>query len=462
MTLDEQIAQITNPQEFTRLCNAVLTEKYGQEFQVIDGSRSDEGNDGYIISEKRIVAMYCPIKPERRTDADYLKKIRNDVSKAQALRDSGQYEIENWTFLTPRKLSNKVIVEMRREAGAVGFSAIHQESTFLANELIRNRHLISEFPDLHISFIDSKLAEIFEIVKTPDLDNKQSDEEIDKDHIYKAKAEDQTELDRVFEIRRAPHNRDTKPELKTIYYRTDDPVVKLNALLGLLDHYSPIEDAAEDMVQLCDEGIAISAQLAASSVKAHLLSFKAYFISSIYSMLDLQTAYQIKMDNAIGIPTITEEYRQEVIGKLKKLEQQFDSSFGEALNLTKDNNDFLTMASVLISIGNAAGQRALYLQTLNVKDRVASEKATCRRAFLAAKEIYSAFKDELGVATALFNLGNQIRFFGEEAEAMSLAQNAVKMAKKYDDANLLQRAEWLVDSLETGKIPDYLSGERRE
>jgi hypothetical protein len=61
MTLDEQIAQITNPQEFTRLCNAIFTEKYGHDFQVIDGTRGDEGNDGYVISEKRVIAIYCPI-----------------------------------------------------------------------------------------------------------------------------------------------------------------------------------------------------------------------------------------------------------------------------------------------------------------------------------------------------------------------------------------------------------------
>ena len=462
MTLDEQIAQITDPQEFTRLCNTVLTEKYGQGFQVIDGTRSDEGNDGYIISEKRILAIYCPVKPERRTDADYLEKIRSDIRKAQALRDSGQYEVENWTFLTPRKLSNKVIVEMRREAGALDFNATHQESTFLANELNRNRHLISTFPGLHISVIDSKLDEVLDILKTADLDKKQTEEEIDKDHIYKAEAEDQVELDRVFDVRRAPKSGDSKPELKTIYYRTSDPVVKLNALLGLLDFYDPVEDAAEDMVQLCDEGIAISEQLAASSVKALILSQKAYLLSFIYGSLDMQTAFQIMADNAIGFQTITEKYRQDVIGKLKELEKQFDGAFSEALSLAKDNNDFVAMASVLMFIGNAAGQRALYLQGLNVKDSAASEKATCRRTLLAAKEIYSALKDELGVANALFNLANQIRFFGEEAEAMSLAQNAIEKANKYDDVRLLQKAEWLVDSLETGKIPDYLSGERRE
>lgn len=41
MTLYEQIAQMTDPQEFTRLCNTVLTERYGRDYQVIDGTRAD-------------------------------------------------------------------------------------------------------------------------------------------------------------------------------------------------------------------------------------------------------------------------------------------------------------------------------------------------------------------------------------------------------------------------------------
>ena len=126
MPLEDQIAQITNPQEFTRLCNTLLTAHYGENFQVIDGTRSDEGNDGYVISEKRIIAIYCPIKPERKTDKDYLEKITKDLTKANKLRESGTFKVENWTFITPRKLSNDVLSKMRLEASARQINANHQ------------------------------------------------------------------------------------------------------------------------------------------------------------------------------------------------------------------------------------------------------------------------------------------------------------------------------------------------
>ena len=462
MTLEDQISQITNPQEFTRLCNTILTEKYGHEFQVIDGTRSDDGNDGYVISEKRIIAMHCPIKPERKTDAGYLKKIRSDIKKAQSLKDLGAYEVQNWTFLTPRKLSNKVIVEMRQLADSAGLHANHQDSTFLASELTKNRHLISEFPDFHVSDIDTKLDEILELLKLKNIQADQAEEEIDSKNVYKGKIENQEEMDRVLKVRRDPKNENTKPELKTIYYKTKDLTVKLNALLGLLDFYDPIEDSAKDMVQLCNEGIPISKTLNAPSAMAHILAQKGYFISFIYSELDMKIAFHIMADNAIGFQTITEEYRQEINNRLAALEKDYDNAFRDAINLTKQNNDYYALASVLIFVGNAAGQRALYLQNLNVRERVASEKATFRRAFQTAKEIYDAFKDELASANALFNLANQIRFFGEEKVAMELTKDALGVAEKYADHRLQQRAEWLIDTLETGKIPNYVAGERRE
>src|SRR5450759_2197785 len=124
MTLDELIAQITNPQEFTRLCNSVFADIYGDAFQVIDGTRGDNGNDGYVASERRMLAMYCPIKPEQKTDAGDMDKIRGDLAKAAVLKRDQKYEIDTWTFVTPRKLANGVITAMRALGAKVGILSL--------------------------------------------------------------------------------------------------------------------------------------------------------------------------------------------------------------------------------------------------------------------------------------------------------------------------------------------------
>ncbi len=65
MELEQQIRQLNNPQEFTEICNTLLTEKYGDDFQIIDGTRSDHGNDGYVESEKRIFCYALPDKTRK-------------------------------------------------------------------------------------------------------------------------------------------------------------------------------------------------------------------------------------------------------------------------------------------------------------------------------------------------------------------------------------------------------------
>jgi len=333
---------------------------------------------------------------------------------------------------------------------------------FLANELARNKHLISQFPNLQIQDIDSKLEEILKIVKEKDIKGEQANEEIDAHHVFKGESKNQGELEKVLMIRNGAIDEDAKRNLRLIYYRSNDPVVKLNALLGLLDQFKPIDDNPDDFMQLCDEGIAFSDSIGAMSVKAFILAKKGFVISFVYSSIDIEITGQILAGNATGFQIITEEYRQEIVDKLNNLKNQFDSAFNEAINLTKSKKDYHTLADILIIIGSAAGNRTIHLQGFGIKQRAALEKGNCKRALLAAKEIYSGFNDELGVANALYNLANQIRFFGEEEEALDLAKSSLNVAQKYKDKALLKNAQLLIRTLETGEIPDYMAGERRE
>ena len=63
MSLEERIAEAVDPTVFVRLCNAVLQSEHDHAFQVIDGTRGDDGNDGWLESQRRMFAIYCPVKP---------------------------------------------------------------------------------------------------------------------------------------------------------------------------------------------------------------------------------------------------------------------------------------------------------------------------------------------------------------------------------------------------------------
>src|SRR3990167_6688716 len=144
MSLEEQIAETVDQMLFTRLCNSLFTAQHGHSYQVIDGTRGDEGNDGWLDAERRILAIYCPIKPERRTDADYRDKAYSDLKKAALLRDNKRYPVERWTFVTPRKLPNDLIVAIRKRAEELGLEANHVEATYLSGLLLKHPELVKD------------------------------------------------------------------------------------------------------------------------------------------------------------------------------------------------------------------------------------------------------------------------------------------------------------------------------
>jgi hypothetical protein len=462
MGLDEQIAQMTNSMEFVRLCNVLLTAEYEHNFQIVDGTRGDDGNDGYIASQELVIAIYCPTKPERRTDQDYIVKIKSDLGKVSALREAGAYSIKRWAFVTPRTLSNKVLSIMRDEAKKAGLDATHFESTFLAGLLHKHKHLLPEFPGLYVPKIDEALQDIVSAVK-----NRSAKEDppaglsLIHHNIYKPGTGDNPELHRLRELRDASRTPDIISELKSMYYKSKDPIAQLNALIGLLSFYNPLDDPAKEMVDVCDMGIQIARRIEDKAVESYFLSWKGYFLSFMYSELDMRTATRIRADSLMGIQTVSVEERTDIEKRLAFLYKEFNQSFADALDMAKESKDPYIVSAVLISYGNAAGQRAMYLGRLGIGERALADKTACRVSIMAARDIHVSIDDELGAASALHNLANNIRFLGEEKEAQMLIKDIIEIAKKHKDKWLLQKALWMEESLRTGKIPDYLRGERR-
>jgi hypothetical protein len=109
MNLAAQIELITVPQEFTRLCNAVLGAMHGDDFLPIDDDRADRGNDGYLKSERRLFAVHCFKRIQKRgIDLEVRAKMVGDLGKAAALREAGIWDIENWTFIGNYPISEAV------------------------------------------------------------------------------------------------------------------------------------------------------------------------------------------------------------------------------------------------------------------------------------------------------------------------------------------------------------------
>src|SRR3712207_3031101 len=101
MNLQAQIELITVPQDFSRLCNAVLRAEHGDDFLPIDDDRPDRGNDGYLKSEKRLFAAHCFKRAQNQSlDGEIRHKMMTDLRKAVNLKQEGAWQIEAWTFIS--------------------------------------------------------------------------------------------------------------------------------------------------------------------------------------------------------------------------------------------------------------------------------------------------------------------------------------------------------------------------
>ena len=447
MSLENQISQTANPQRFTDLCNAVHTAEYGAGFQVIDGTRSDLGNDGYIIEEERVVAIYCPIKPERQTDAKYFEKLSSDLQKAVKLRDSGKYRISRWTFMTPRKLSAELISKMVALAAQSGLRANHLESTYLADRLLRYRHLLDEFPEYYGSSLSSEVSKIRSLLEGLEKSGKLGERTLSSENFYGGATEDDEELDRVIELRRTPMAGESRTGLREIYYASTDDTVRINALLGILDYFDAESDNAGSLIELCDEGNQVAARIASPGLQAYFLAKKGYFISYCFSELNFRNTADLMMDSRIGIATVSEEHLIDVSGRFSQLESEYRNCFQSALDMIVDAGDRDLLAAILIIIGNAAGLRATLSRTFGPKHIHDQDVALAKRALIEAKDISASANDGLGIAHAIFNLANQIRFFGEQREALLLAVRSLGLAKKHDDEYLVSQIEILISQI---------------
>jgi tetratricopeptide (TPR) repeat protein len=157
----DQISRITSPDLFVRLTKALLSSEH-KDFQTIDDSGGDAGNDGYSESQETLFQLYCPEKPEKADDATYKSKIKEDLDKAKKLIGSGRYIIREWVFVTPRELREPVQTYLRTEAKARGMTGIAWASPRLTGLLAKHTHLRSQFPELIQPDIEAQIGGITE------------------------------------------------------------------------------------------------------------------------------------------------------------------------------------------------------------------------------------------------------------------------------------------------------------
>lgn len=161
MSLGAQIELITVPQEFTRLCNAVLSAEYGDDFLPIDDDQSDRGNDGYRKSTKQVFAVHCFKRVQKQGVAAAIRrKMLGDLGKAKTLKEQGLWEVESWTFVSNYPMPEEIGREAIALGAQAGIDVSWRGPGFLAGALQRHRDVRERFPALQASEIEVQLEGI--------------------------------------------------------------------------------------------------------------------------------------------------------------------------------------------------------------------------------------------------------------------------------------------------------------
>ncbi|WP_329463870.1 hypothetical protein [Streptomyces sp. NBC_01431] len=167
MNLQAQIELITAPQDFTRLCNAVLQAEYGTDFLPIDDDRADRGNDGYLKSEKRMFAAHCFKRIQNKgLDGEIRSKMMGDLKKAITLRDQGDWDITRWTFLCNYPIPEGIAAEVHAFGTRAGIDVSWCGPGYFAEVLQRVTSVRELFPNLMGNDILKKLDEISQIIES--------------------------------------------------------------------------------------------------------------------------------------------------------------------------------------------------------------------------------------------------------------------------------------------------------
>ncbi|HEY1597472.1 MAG TPA: hypothetical protein VGF74_18885 [Thermoleophilaceae bacterium] len=153
-----QITLITVPQEFARLCNAVLAADHGDDFHPVDDDRPDRGNDGYLKSEKRLFAMHCFKRVQNQSiDAAVRSKMLGDLGKAIVLTEEGRWNIEAWTFISNYPVSEEIAAQIVKVGEQSGIDVSWRGPDYLADGLQRNKSIRAAFPSLQTNELGERI-----------------------------------------------------------------------------------------------------------------------------------------------------------------------------------------------------------------------------------------------------------------------------------------------------------------
>jgi len=275
--------------------------------------------------------------------------------------------------------------------------------------------------------------------------------------------------------------------------KISDKKMRIQLIDGLLSASNPI-DGGEKLLNLNQEGIKIAKEFNNKLIEAHfilrrcsLLMGKLIFPQHEQSNLKLSPDW-------LEFSTESDKLGHEELGKeIKKIEDEIENLFSQAVKIAKEENNKQTLANVLLSRGNQTNinllrfksecirgklgvklwvkfdllRRPLFdiLIVMNIKQwkKIRQMTKSFTQDIINAAEIFEDLGD-VSAGYAYYTLANDLNTVYRFGAASKYIIKAKSIAQKYKDALLLKQIEILqtVIKEKNRKIPNYIEGERRE
>lgn len=456
------IAQIRDPALFQRLVNKLMLAEHGVEYQVVDDSGGDGGLDGFLRGLNDLYACYCP---EKRETADIHKKIRDDLGKAQNLRDTHGYPIRRFIFVTPFPLREPTQRMLRDKATELGFEdGLSIADEYLEAVLARHSGLLDQFPELDYPRVAEELSGIRQDIQAlrdalpsaaPDVvpPNPVSPEVTGKllTHSRPLFEDVDTHALEPIKVALAAGEPDALFRLEQFRLAATNPALAAAASMVELGYL--LENRDFDSAEPVAERGAREAH--AAGMKAEEALFRSQLVRMLAfrgSEIDLRIAGAMGVSYQVGMQLFDQQKIDIESAKVVEIYAQVDKELHIALSQARETLNLTAMHWTLNAMAFAEvhrAQPARFLATTGLPGAEYAERA--RRRAKAAHELAirtAHLMTDEALAQAYHSYANDLRLFDETDRALYFAREARTFAERAQDTYQLNLSDQLIHVLE--------------
>lgn len=272
-----------------------------------------------------------------------------------------------------------------------------------------------------------------------------------------------------------------------------DKKLRIQLIDGLLSASNPI-DGGEKLLNLSQEGVKIANDFNNRLLEAHFMLRRFNLLMSKLIFPQHEQANLKLSPDWLEFSTESDKSRyEELVEEIKKIENEIDNIFSQALIIAEEKNNKSILANVLQARGERTNNKLLHFKSecirgklgvklwvkfdllrrplfdflivMNIKQWKKIREMT--KSFV--QDILNAAKifEELGIINAgytYYTLANDLNTLYQFRVANKYLNKARSIAQKHKDTLLLKQIEILqtVIKEKNRKIPNYIEGEHRE